>query len=237
MGQGVYGNVLKVFDHESGLSFAMKISRLHTSEEGIQELKILRILLKEDEDDSKGILRVVDRFEMDGHVVIVMELMELTLLDLILNPSLDHRYLARIFTKDVCTTLKLLKENHIIHGDLKPDNVMLKESNRQEGVSFKLIDYGMSQFDDVGHILYGHEYQCLTFRAPEVILGMEYGTEVDMWSLGCVLYEMCALELAFPADNFMSLVHAICKERDENVIFNVFQSKYVQWKSTTLLRR
>ena len=32
-----------------------------------------------------------------------------------------------------------------------------------------------------------------------------------MWSLGCVLYEMCALELAFPADNFMSLVHAICK--------------------------
>jgi hypothetical protein len=32
-----------------------------------------------------------------------------------------------------------------------------------------------------------------------------------MWSLGCVLYEMCALQLAFPADNFVNLIQSICR--------------------------
>ena len=191
MGQGVYGNVVKVYDHKNDQNYAMKISRKQTCSEGLQELKILRILMKEDKDDVKGIVRLVDRFEMNGHIVIVMELMDYTLHDMMFNPYLDQRHLARTFTKDVCLTLELLKKNHIIHGDLKPDNVMRKESGDedQKGV-FKLIDYGMSQFDDVGFEYYGHEYQCLTYRAPEVLLGMEYGTEVDMWSLGCILAQL-----------------------------------------------
>ena len=49
------------------------------------------------------------------------------------------------------------------------------------------------------------------YLSPEICRRKPYNHKSDMWSLGCVLYEMCALELAFPADNFVSLVHAICK--------------------------
>ena len=45
----------------------------------------------------------------------------------------------------------------------------------------------------------------------EICRRQPYNHKSDMWSLGCVLYEMCALQLAFPADNFISLVQVICR--------------------------
>jgi len=49
------------------------------------------------------------------------------------------------------------------------------------------------------------------YLSPEICKRKPYNHKSDMWSLGCVLYELCALKLAFPSDNFVSLVHSICR--------------------------
>ena len=49
------------------------------------------------------------------------------------------------------------------------------------------------------------------YLSPEICKRQPYNHKSDMWSLGCVIYELCALSLAFPADNFISLVQSICR--------------------------
>jgi NIMA (never in mitosis gene a)-related kinase len=45
--------------------------------------------------------------------------------------------------------------------------------------------------------------------APEVCTGQQYGLKSDIWSLGCVLYELCTLQTAFKGDNLFTLVYQI----------------------------
>ena len=80
--------------------------------------------------------------------------------------------------------LKALKDEKIIHCDLKPENILLKQPGR---TGIKLIDFGSSCFE--GKTIYTY-IQSRFYRAPEIILGMKYGTAIDMWSVGCILAEL-----------------------------------------------
>ncbi|KAA3676452.1 dual specificity tyrosine-phosphorylation-regulated kinase 2/3/4 [Paragonimus westermani] len=83
----------------------------------------------------------------------------------------------------------LITRNNIIHCDLKPENILLRRSAR---CSIKVIDFGSSCYLDKRIYTY---IQSRFYRAPEIILGMEYGTPIDMWSLGCIVAEMITGEL------------------------------------------
>ena len=80
--------------------------------------------------------------------------------------------------------LKQLREEKIMHCDLKPENILLKEAGR---TGIKIIDFGSACFK--GKTIYTY-IQSRFYRAPEIILGMKYGPEIDMWSLGCILAEL-----------------------------------------------
>jgi dual specificity tyrosine-phosphorylation-regulated kinase 2/3/4 len=72
----------------------------------------------------------------------------------------------------------------VLHCDLKPENIMLRSSNRS---IVKVIDFGSSCFQDEKVYTY---IQSRFYRAPEVILGLPYGPPIDMWSLACILAEL-----------------------------------------------
>ena len=72
----------------------------------------------------------------------------------------------------------------IIHCDLKPENILLKNPKR---TAIKLIDFGSSC--KIGHTMYPY-IQSRFYRSPEVLLGLPYDEKIDMWSLGCILYEL-----------------------------------------------
>ena len=72
----------------------------------------------------------------------------------------------------------------------------------------KLTDFGLSKQDQTADTFCGTP----VYLAPEIWMRKTYGFEVDWWSLGCVLYELCALRTPFTAPVMPALVVKICTE-------------------------
>lgn len=88
-----------------------------------------------------------------------------------------------------------MKENHIIHCDLKPENIILK--NREKS-GIKMIDFGSSCFDH--EVIYTY-IQSRFYRAPEIMLGIPYTEAIDMWSFAAILVELFIGYPVFPGEN------------------------------------
>ncbi|KAG1461547.1 hypothetical protein G6F55_003504 [Rhizopus delemar] len=108
--------------------------------------------------------------------------------------NLKARSLFR-FAHQILTALNLLSEHNIIHCDLKPENILLKQPDKS---GIRVIDLGSSCF--VNEKVYSY-IQSRFYRAPEVILGLEYGLPIDMWSTGCILAELYTGRPLFPGEN------------------------------------
>ncbi len=97
-------------------------------------------------------------------------------------------------------------EVNMLHGDLKPDNVIVHDQNHVQ-----LIDFGLANF--AGKTPKNAYIQSRWYRAPEVLLGLPATPQVDMWSLGCLLVEMFAGVAPFPGhdsfDQMMLIADAI----------------------------
>lgn len=109
----------------------------------------------------------------------------------LLTPLLDYAQNAELTRKDimklgidVCHALELCQKYNIIHRDIKPENIFVSESG-----NFKLGDFGIARtIEKTSSGL--SKKGTYTYMAPEVYKGEEYGSSVDIYSLGIVLYRL-----------------------------------------------
>lgn len=98
--------------------------------------------------------------------------------------------------------LHFIKKHHIIHADIKPENLLLKEKGKLGKsmiiVGVKLIDFGTSVLDTDNCYDY---IMSRYYRAPEIMLGHSYDCSVDMWSAACLLLELFIGLPFFPGQN------------------------------------
>jgi dual specificity tyrosine-phosphorylation-regulated kinase 2/3/4 len=86
---------------------------------------------------------------------------------------------------------------------MKPENIIFTDDSYS---SIKIIDFGSSCTDS----MLGFSYvQSRYYRAPEVVLGIHYGHPVDMWSLGCIVYELITGRPIFPGRDENELLEYI----------------------------
>lgn len=89
-----------------------------------------------------------------------------------------------VFARQICEALEFIHRNHILHLDLKPENIMCLT---REGNRIKIIDFGLARkFDPEKkmQILFGTP----EFVAPEVVNFDAIGFATDMWSVGVICY-------------------------------------------------
>ncbi|CAL8308767.1 unnamed protein product [Boreogadus saida] len=93
----------------------------------------------------------------------------------------------------------------IIHGDLKPDNVMMTGQDTQ----VKIIDFGCSLH--LSQAMIGHNFGTLQYRSPEILLGLPFTDMIDMWSLGCIAAELLIGNPLYPGyteyEMWASIIH------------------------------
>ncbi|KAK3520725.1 hypothetical protein QTP70_030592, partial [Hemibagrus guttatus] len=186
LGEGSYGKVYKCLDHKTNEMVAVKV--VQNMKYYMQEVDILDYLRKKDRYGSHSIVFMKDYFVFREHLCIVYELLWTTLSQLRRRQRCSSAYL-RCIAKDILKCLCLLEKEKIIHGDLKPGNIMLGKNG------IKVIDFGGSTFEQKKWFpgIYTRYYS-----SPEVTMKYPSTTAADMWSLGCILAELHTGQYLFP---------------------------------------
>ena len=97
------------------------------------------------------------------------------------------------FFIQICLALEVIHDKGIVHSDLKPSNLMMTGS----GYGVKLTDFGISQNMAPGYNISTTGAGTLPYMSPEVLKGESYNSKTDVWSLGCILYELVVGKNAF----------------------------------------
>ncbi|XP_014111851.1 PREDICTED: serine/threonine-protein kinase Nek5 [Pseudopodoces humilis] len=109
--------------------------------------------------------------------------------------------------------LKHIHDKKILHRDVKTQNVFLSNN----GKVAKLGDFGIARqlnsTTEFAHTCVGTPY----YLSPEICENRPYNNKTDIWSLGCVLYELCALKHPFQGNSLHELVLKICRGRFQPV--------------------
>ncbi|XP_069835685.1 mitogen-activated protein kinase 8 isoform X2 [Dendropsophus ebraccatus] len=126
---------------------------------------------------------------------IVMELMDANLCQVI-QMELDHERMSYLLYQMLCG-IKHLHSAGIIHRDLKPSNIVVKSD-----CTLKILDFGLARTAGTSFMMTPYVVTRY-YRAPEVILGMGYKENVDLWSVGCIMGEMICHKILFPGRDYI----------------------------------
>ncbi|XP_018608891.1 dual specificity tyrosine-phosphorylation-regulated kinase 2-like isoform X1 [Scleropages formosus] len=199
IGTGTFGQVVQVYDHKTHQQVAIKMvrnkKRFHR--QAAEEIRILQHLRKQDKDNKMNVIHMLEHFTFRNHVCITFELLNMNLYELIKSNKFQGSSLLQVrkFAHSILQCLVSLHKNQIIHCDLKPENIMIKQQGR---AGIKVIDFSTSCYEHQQIYTY---IQTRFYRAPEVILGSRYGMPIDMWSFGCILVELLTGYPLFPGED------------------------------------
>ncbi|CAD8154031.1 unnamed protein product [Paramecium octaurelia] len=176
LGEGAFGQVYKGLykDEEVAIKFMQGAQ--------IQETSIMESL------KHKNIIKLYQYFKHGNCQYLVMEYAAGGSLNEFMKQSLDESTISQIM-HSIFTGIQYLHSKQIIHRDIKPDNILIK--NTEDLSSIKIADFGLSyQYKPEIRYYQTVSQQCGTFiyMAPEQILNKAYNKAVDMWSCGIVLY-------------------------------------------------
>ncbi|TRM60326.1 kinase-like domain-containing protein [Schizophyllum amplum] len=199
LGEGTFGEVHKALQMSTGRLVALKRILMHNEKEGmpvtaLREIKILKAL------KHPHVVPLVDMFvvrsthgEGPASVFMVFPYMDHDLAGLLENERVQLQPShIKLYMKQLLEGTEYMHRNNIVHRDMKAANLLINN----EGV-LQIADFGLARAFDprVGQGLLDRKYtNCVVtrwYRPPELLLGArQYGSEIDLWGIGCVLGEM-----------------------------------------------
>jgi len=216
IGRGQYGKAHLVRNSErtSLIAKTIDLQCLSAKERDAsqQEVALLSRL------NHPNIVEYKANFCMGETLVIIMQYCEggdlgTYIKDMLRNKMRIQQVQIMNYLVQVLQALQYIHGERILHRDLKSSNLFLMKSMSV----VKLGDFGISR------VLEGTAEAAMTvvgtpyYMSPEVCENKPYTYKSDVWSLGCVLYELCMLKHAFSADNLLGLVYKIVRNEYEPI--------------------
>eukprot|EP00930_Biecheleria_cincta_P022905 TRINITY_DN1662_c0_g2_i2.p1 TRINITY_DN1662_c0_g2~~TRINITY_DN1662_c0_g2_i2.p1 ORF type:complete len:755 (-),score=101.95 TRINITY_DN1662_c0_g2_i2:186-2375(-) len=239
IGKGVYGSVTRA--QRFGSEEMVAIKKLHDDPDAwadgipahaLREVSLLIdfqhpniVHLKElVEVDRQDIRLVFEYLPMDLHVVLRNQRR---------NGELLPIEKVRRYTRDLLAGTYACHCRSMVHRDLKPQNILVDHDG-----TMKLADFGLSRM--IVSPLRSHTLDVVTlwYRAPEILLGAQrYGFEVDIWSAGCILAEMCIGHALFAGDSEIGTIFKIFQvlgtpsetNWPEGMALDNFKGRFPKW--------
>ena len=161
-----------------------------------------------------NVVRLLDHLENEDYIFIVTEYIEGGTLGQYFkkkNFNFSERQASSIMSQ-IASGVKYLHKYGIVHRDLKPDNIMITQQN-DFGV-IKIMDFGLSKIVSTQEKMVDG-YGTLSYVAPEVLLRTPYNKEVDIWSMGVILYYMLCGHLPFKGNKEAVIAEKIVNDEIE----------------------
>ena len=219
IGKGASGRVVQVLNKNDNKYYAIKV--IPIKEEMKNKIKFLQ---KEAEILSKfncnNIVKYYDSSKDNDNIYILMEFCGGNNLRNFIDKNMNEHilikeHILKNIIKQICIGIKEIHDKKIIHRDLKPENIFINEN-----MIIKLGDFGISkQFDSYKtHALTKYRAGTDYYIAPEILKEGLYNEKCDIWSLGCIIYELFTLN-AYYSDKFLDEI----KKIDSNIYNNKWQ--------------
>jgi serine/threonine protein kinase len=210
LGEGTYGKVYKARNKRSGQVVAMKRMKMLqvAQEEGIPSTALREVALLK-ELSHENIVKLDEIFCSPERLVLVFEFVESDLKKYMrsqgrpLTPAV-----IKNLTYQLCRGTEFCHANRIIHRDIKPQNLLIDQSDGR--LRLKIADFGLARTYSVPVPKYTHEVITVWYRPLEILLGSPlYSVPVDLWSIGCVAAEMATGAPLFAGDSEIDTIFKI----------------------------
>jgi serine/threonine protein kinase len=206
----------------TALVYRVEHNKLHT----LHALKVLTIssqdirdrMLREGQVQAKlkhlNVVAVSDVLEVDGNPGLVMEFIDGPSLELALHKYKLSNHAAEVLFHGVLAAVRHAHDQGIAHRDLKPANVLLAHTDN--GYVPKVTDFGLAKIFEgtkltTGETRSGIAMGTPSYMAPEQVRDARtVDQRADIFSLGCILYELLLRQRAFPGDEALVIYNAIC---------------------------
>nr|QBJ27802.1 serine/threonine-protein kinase [Locusta migratoria] len=203
IGEGSFGRVFKAKSRHKNEVVALKVIRKRGRPE-----KELRSLRQECEIqrhlNHPNIIRMLDSFETEDEIVVVTEYADKELSEILSKEGYLPEDRARKIACDLVSALYYLHSHRVLHRDLKPQNILIEGNG-----TAKLCDFGFARSMSAGtHVLTSIKGTPL-YMAPELIEENPYDHNADLWSLGCIVYELVAGAPPFCTTSILHLIRLI----------------------------
>ena len=193
LGAGNFGQVVRCFDHKYKREVALKL--ISPDETFASQARVEVAVLKRVEGGTSRVVKMLEHLKFRGRLCVVFELLHINLYEFLearAFAKLDIQHVRHI-ARQMVDALVYLKHMQVVHCDIKPRKHFARTSWLVRCQTHRLRK----------RVVFRGKNQCIrTFRAdstaaPEVMLGIDYGHPIDVWSLACVLAELATGETLF----------------------------------------
>ncbi|XP_027856332.1 MAPK/MAK/MRK overlapping kinase isoform X2 [Xiphophorus couchianus] len=228
IGEGTFSEVLKTQNLKDGKFYACKtMKQTINSLEKANNLREVQAMKRLSPHTNIIQLHELIYDKGTGTVSLICELMEMNIYELIQGrrtPLPDQT--VKSYMYQLCRSLEHIHRCGIFHRDVKPENILIKQN------VLKLGDFGScrSVYSKPPHTEY---ISTRWYRAPECLLTDGYYTQkMDVWSAGCVFFEILSLHPLFPGANELDQVakiHNVLGTPDQSLLQKFKQSRAMQF--------
>ncbi|XP_064425478.1 serine/threonine-protein kinase 36 [Latimeria chalumnae] len=206
IGEGSFGRVYKGRRKFSGqvvaLKFIPKVGRSEKELKNLQrEIEIMRGL------HHPNIIQMLDSFETDKEVVVVTDYAEGELFQILEDDGSLPEDQVREIACQLISALYYLHSHRILHRDMKPQNILLGK-----GGVVKLCDFGFARAMSINTLVLTSIKGTPLYMSPELVEEKPYDHTSDLWSVGCILYELFVGTPPFYTNSIFQLVSLIIKD-------------------------